>query len=242
METDSVVILALQYWKGDIENAMRLARRIAGIEKSFRNDVEFLFVPRFDAPDPDRGTSALVSGKMRVSAYRTKRRGEGHPGGCNDMWHDLVGEMWRRTLHEKGFSGKCSGVFSFEADNVPLCADWLDRILVEWYAVRESRRNVWGCFMDSPAPHINGNMIWVPGLFGQYSGLDGCPSQHAWDIFHAPKWVDSAFRSDQIVNFYRATNVPKSKLFDSKGRAKFALVHGVKDDSAWALAEKMMQV
>lgn len=233
-----MLLLALQYWAGDAEHAMRLARRIASIEKSFRKDVEFLFAPRFDAPEPDRTAVALLSDKMKVSVYRTKRRGTGHPSGCNDMWHDLVGEMWRRTLQEKGFAGKYSGVFSFEADNVPLCADWLDRILREWYAARESGRNVWGCFMETPAPHINGNMMWVPDLFGKYRGLEGCPSQYAWDVFHAPKWVDTAFRSEEIVNYYRATEVPKKKLYDAKGRAKMAVVHGVKDDSVWNEAQK----
>ncbi|NBW10613.1 MAG: hypothetical protein EBR82_21570 [Caulobacteraceae bacterium] len=237
-----MLLFALQYWNGDRKNAMRLARRIAALEKTPRKDVEFLFVVRFDAEEPDPQTVSMVSEKMKVSVYRTKRRGEGHPGGCNDMWHDLVGEMWRRTLQEKGFHGKYTGIFSFEADVVPLCADWIARVLEEWKQAQEKKCSVWGCYMPTPAPHINGNMIWIPNIFGVVGGLEGCPSQYAWDVFHAHKWIDTAFSSDQIINYYRAVEVPKNRLYDSTGKAKFALVHGVKDDSAWTLAEKFVKI
>lgn len=233
-----MLLLALQYWSGDYDKAMRLARRIAEIEKNYRRDVQFLFVQRFDAPAPDKGTLFALEGRMEVGVYKTKRRGTGHPGGCNDMWHDLVGEMWRRHLQERGFSGKFSGVFSFEADNVPMRADWLNWLIAEWEKARASGSLVWGCYMENPAPHINGNMTWVPDLFGRVKGLEGCATFVAWDVFHAPKWLAKSAKAEGFANFYRAEGVAKNRVFDGKGKAKYALVHGVKDDSVWDAALK----
>jgi hypothetical protein len=240
MASEKKLLLALQYWSGDYEQAMRLARRIAALEVGPRRDVEFLFVVRFDAPEPSKEAIAELSAKMPVMSYRTRRRGVGHPSGCNDMWHDLLGEQWRRFLQVKGYADLYHGVFSFEADNVPLCADWLDRVLSEWRFGLEQGKIVWGCRVpdvEGPGAHINGNMIFVPDLFGRVRGLEGCPSQHAWDVFHADKWIDKAHYSGEIVNFYRALEVPKKRLYE-KTRARYALVHGVKDDSAWNLALK----
>ena len=234
------LILALQYWRGDYEQAMSFARFVASLEKAFREDVVVWFVPRFDAPEPDRATVAAVQARFRTESYRTKRRGTGHPSGCNDMWHDLVGEAWRRCLQVKGFQDAHHGVYSIEADNVPLRADWLDAILAEWREALAAGKVVLGCRMESPAPHINGNLLFVPELFGKVRGLEGCPSQYAWDVFHAPKWLDKAGESKLIANFYRATDVPKKKLYEAKGAAKYAVVHGVKDDSALQIAQKML--
>lgn len=227
------LILALQYWAGDYDKAMRLARRIAQIEVAPRDDVSFMLVARFDAPAPDSAAVLAVKEKFETVLYRSRRRGTGHPSGCNDLWHDLVGEVWRRCLQMPGWKDAISGVFSFEADTVPMSADWLDRILAEWAVARDQGKLMLGCEMPTPLPHINGNMVWVPDLFGQVRGLEGCPSQHAWDVFHASKWMDKALASKEIVNFYKAVEVPRKRVFDPKGRARYAFVHGVKDDSVW---------
>lgn len=235
-----MLILALQYWSGDYDHAMRLARFIAGLEEEKRKDVEFLFVPRFDAPDPEPSVLIEVGARFAVSTHRSRRRGVGHPAGCNDLWHDLLGEMWRRCLQVPGWADKYHGVYSLEADNVPLCRDWLDRIQAEWKAAREAGKLLLGCRMETPAPHINGNLLFVPNLYGRIRGLEGCPSQYAWDVFHADKWLGQSAFSAEITNFYQATEVPRSRIY-GKGGAKYAVVHGVKDDSVFDAAKKFTQ-
>ena len=81
-----MLVLALQYWNGDREQALTLAKRLADIEDKPRTDVMIEFVLRFDADEPLPTTIAYVAQKFKVSVYRCKRRGEGHPAGCNTLF------------------------------------------------------------------------------------------------------------------------------------------------------------
>jgi len=233
-----MLIIALQWWEKDYADAMRLARRIADIEPAFREDVEIWFVPRFDAPLPDKGTVRHVEGKFEVQTYRTKRRGKGFPSGPNDMVHDLFHEVHRRCLQERGFKEKYDGVLLFESDDVPVSKDWIDLLLTEWKNARADGKLILGCRMETPAPHINGNMIFHPSLVSQVRGLEGCPTMHAWDVFHAPKFLPVACASKLIANFYHAVAVPPSRVWNKKGETKYAFVHGVKDNSLFDEALK----
>lgn len=233
-----MLILAIQWWEQDYQAAMRLARRVADLEPAFRSDVEVWLVPRFDAPDPDEATVRHIEGKFEVQAYRTRRRGKGFPSGPNDMVHDLWTEVHRRCLQERGFKEKVDGVLLWEADDVPVCKDWLDRILAEWKTARAAGKLILGCYMAEPAPHINGNMVFHPSLYSAVRGLEGCPTFTAWDVFHAPKFLPVAQHSREIANFYHAVAVPPGRVWDKKGNAKFAFVHGVKDSSVFDEALK----
>jgi hypothetical protein len=238
-----MLIIALQYWKGDQEQALRLARRLADIEDAPRTDVQIEFVLRFDAPEVDKDTLAYVGKKFPVSMYRCKRREQHHPGGPNGMVHDLFGEYWRRCLRVPGFKDNVDGIFLYEADNVPLHKKWLDQLLMHWKHARAEDKWIMGCWQDagSPVGHINGNMFFVPDLFNRIRGLEGCPTQYAWDLFHAEKFQPHWYKCDRMANLYRATNVPRSWLYARNGTAKFANVHGVKDDSAWNQALQLFQ-
>lgn len=234
------VIFALQYWFGDAEQAFWLARFISRLEKAPRKDVELWLVPRFDAPAPPADLLVEIGQKFSVQVWRSTRRGQGHPAGCNDLWHALMLEVYRRCLQVRGFAQEYVGVYSLEADNVPLRADWIDKLLAEWGEARAAGSLVMGCYMDAPEPHINGNMFFVPDLFGRVEGLSGCPGHVAWDMFHADKWLAKAYRSRQITNFYRATEVKHGRVYGTKNGAKYAVVHGVKDSSLREVAEKVL--
>lgn len=236
-----MLILAIQFWTGDREETLTLARRLADIEDKPRTDVAIEFVLRFDAKEPSKETMEYVGAKFPVSIYRCTRRGEGHPAGCNDMAHDYWGKCWERWLRDKKFRETVDGVWLFEGDNVPLRKDWLDVMVAEWKEARANGKLVLGCWHPdgSPVGHINGNMIVVPDIFGRIKGLEGCPSQYAWDLHHAPKFAPHWFKSKNLVNLYRQTNVPKKWLFDRTGKPKFASCHGVKDRSVYDLAKSM---
>lgn len=235
-----MIIIALQYWKGDYQQAMRLARRLADIEATPRNDVAIEFVARFDAPEVCRDTLAHVKKRFPASVYRCKRRGQGHPGGPNDMVHELFGEYYRRWLRVPGFKAAVSGVFLYEADNVPTHPSWLNELIVQWQTARADGKLIMGSWQDTGGPygHINGNMFFVPDLFRHVKGLEGCPSQVAWDLFHAQKFAPLWHKCPRMANLYRATKVPKSWVYDRAGVPRFANVHGVKDDSVWEMALK----
>ena len=61
----SKLLLALQYWDGDKEMAMKVARLIADMEPAHNADVDFLFCSRFDCTH-DMDSVAHVAKKFRV--------------------------------------------------------------------------------------------------------------------------------------------------------------------------------
>jgi len=235
-----MLVLALQYWNGDREQALTLARRIADIESQRRTDVAIEFVLRFDAKPPSPETIAYVGEKFNVSVYRCLRRGEGHPSGCNDMVHDYFGKCWERWLRDRVFHDNVDGVWLFEGDNVPLRKDWLDVMVAEWKEAREAGKCVLGCWEPYPegVGHINGNMIVAPDIYGRIKGLEGCPSQIAWDFFHAEKFAPLWFKSKHLINLYKQREVAETKLFTKSGAARYANCHGVKDNSVYDMALK----
>lgn len=233
----------MPYWRGDREQVLTLAKRLADIEDKPRTDVMIEFVLRFDAEEPLPATIAYIAEKFKVRLYRCTRRGEHHPGGPNDQFFDYLGKNWERCLRDPKYKETVDGIYLYEGDNVPLRKDWLDAILAEWKTAREQGKYVLGCWHPdgSPVGHINGNLIYRPDLYGLIPDLNGCPSFFAWDLFIAPKLEPHWYKSSLMVNLYKATNVPKSWVYDKKGKAKYATCHGVKCDSVWKHAIEMLQ-
>ena len=234
-----MLLIALQYWNGDREQALRLARHLADIEPEFRKDVCLEFVLRFDATAPSMETLAYVGKKFKTTVYRCKRRGQGHPDGCGDVWHDFVNEMWARFLRVRWFTDNIDKVMFYEGDNVPLSKTWINEIVAEWEEARAEGKFILGCWSKEgyESGHINGAcFVTVPDLFNRIKGLEGCPSGVAWDVFHGPKFEPHWFKSKKMINLYKSVGVLKSALFDKKGKPKFANCHGAKDRSVWELA------
>lgn len=235
-----MLVLAIPYWNGDRELALTLAKRIADIEDKFRSDVQIEFVLRFDATEPHPQTLAYVGQKFKTGVYRCTRRGEGWPFGPNEQTYDYFGKCWERWLRDPNYKATVDGIWLYEADNVPLRKDWLDVMIAEWRKAREAGKALLGCWHDtcSPVGHVNGNVIFSPDLCGHIQGLTGGPANVPWDIFLAEKFEPHWMKSKNLVNLYRETEVPKSKLFTAKGKPKFASCHGVKDSSVFDLAKE----
>lgn len=239
-----MLLIALQYWNGDRELTMRLARRMADLEDAFRADVWLELVYRFDAKPPTVAEIAYLAKKFKVTMYQGRRRATGHPYGCNELVHDLFQRYWNLHMRDKRFASTVNGVWLLEGDNVPLRKDWLTRIKAEWDAARQSGAYLLGCWHKSGLPevgHINGNLIFRPDLAAVVKGLEGCPPDFAWDMYHAPRFKPHWAFSKEMLNLYKGTNLPKSKIYGKNGKAKASVVHGIKDDSCWDLAIEQLK-
>ena len=234
------IVLALQFWEGDKETAMRNARRIADNEVKFRDDVEFCFVARFDCAH-DLATVNYVGKKMRVSTYTSARRGTGWPHGCNEVWCDAGQEWVRRT-----YSGKYADVkaiFTFEADCVPIDPDWISKLHAEWDITAAEKKLLFGCWQNNSAQrgHINGNMVFHP-LLVRTLNIVGCTAEYGWDAVFASTFSPHWRKSGLIQNYYHARNVSDEDILKPVlGDFPPVLIHGVKDLSVEKYADRVLR-
>jgi hypothetical protein len=150
-----MLVLNLQFWNGDKNQAMELARLIADIEPNFREDVEFLFSARFDT-EHDKKTIDYVSKKFRVFTHKTTRRATGWPKGPNALFADSYQYCIERT---RDGSMKGEAILFIEADCVPLDMHWINHLVAEYKACGKMVMGAWLEEGDCGTRHINGNCI-----------------------------------------------------------------------------------
>lgn len=238
------IALVLQGCPLDGEAVERNALRIARNEPTYRSDVEFVFSCRFDwIPRPE--VVQEVSQKFRTSVYRSKRRGTGHPAGCNDLWCGWVTDGALKRVYS-GEWNHVKAMFTFEGDAIPVHPDWISKMSAEWDRAAALGKFIVGCWHPVGIPgtgHVNGNMLVAPDIGAKFSQLLGCPPDQAWDMYFGgifePHWHKSGF----IANYYKDLNVTAEQInrcwADWKEPA--VVIHGVKDKSVEAYAAGVLR-
>jgi hypothetical protein len=224
------LVIALQFWEGDQERAMRLARLIVDIEPEFRKDVTLALIGA-GTIDGARGVALDCNLKMRTFALRG-RDGIGHPDGANALWlstMELLCEMWRTGDLER------QDVFTIEADGCPLHRDWINRIKAEHAETNARGLRVTGALMLRPQPHINGSLVMSIPWFFNHPSLGVTPPGEAWDIYHRDEIMEAARPSQEIRNIYGATEWKATQLDPLAKQA--AWLSSTKDNSAIRWAE-----
>jgi hypothetical protein len=190
-----MLVLNVQFWPGDRDQAMQLARLIADLEPNYRDDVVFLFTARFDtAPDPE--TVEYVGQKFPVRLFTTTVRSTGWPVGCNQM----MAESYQHCI-QLARSGKikASAVMFIEADAVPLCAGWLDKLIEEY---RGCGKQILGPWITSPCEHVNGNCIISLEFWKKHRAIFAPPAWGGWDVTCGPAILRNAAPSRLMWSDY----------------------------------------
>lgn len=233
----SGLVVAVQYYSGDVAEAMRLVRLLADIEPVPRADATLALVRRFDMPELSIAEMAAANHARRkfpVLAFRSKREGVGHPDGCNALAAgamDHLSTMWRAgTLHRRA-------VFLVEADGCPLRRDWLDCVTeAHRWTVAEGKA-VTGTAM-SDVGHINGSMVIQLPWYLDHPSVHETPAGHAFDLFHADTYLAAARRTSRIANHHGALAWSPSALWAMS--REVAWLASTKDGSAKDYAERMI--
>jgi hypothetical protein len=233
----SGLVIALQYWAGDMHQAFRLARLMADIEPKRRDDVVLAFCPRFDVPPSHAQyeTFLYCGQKFGVMNVDIRRQATGHPAGANEMWGgimDVLAESWRAgRAHYRS-------VFFAEADGCPLKRDWLELLLLEHERALIAGKRVSGAFMRNCVPHINGSMVINLSTWFDRPSLHQTPAEQAWDLFHAAALMQEAQPTTLLCNPYGATGWTLGALTAMAHDVAYLL--NTKDDSAIAWAERTL--
>lgn len=232
------ILLVLQFWKGDRDQAMRLARFIADLQPHRCENADFLFVSRFDCPQ-DKETIDYVSRKFNVLHTICRRRGIGWPGGCNELWFGAM--EWCYHMIESAKIPHYKSIFTFEADNVPLTSNWISHFSHEWDRLNSY---VVGALLQSPGEHINGNAMFsgdLKFLHWVAKKVGGCPPKVGWDYYLARSFRDSWGWSELagMVSEWQTKSFPAIRFEGEidKGTVWF---HGVKDDSLLDLSRTFL--
>lgn len=158
-------LIALQFWEGDRNAAMRLAKYLADLERTHTDFADFLLVNRFDCRPIERADAAL-SRKFNLYHWRTRSRVEGWPAGCNAMWVSTI-EWVKSMCYGNGRNSKVRPydfIFTCEADGAPIRRDWIAALRMSWLAANKAKPvTIAGPLVGVPGthtlPHINGNCL-----------------------------------------------------------------------------------
>lgn len=183
------LLIALQFWKGDRDAAMRVASFIADMELRHTNLADMVLVNRFDCPPADQSVIEKVSRKFNVFTYTSPQRGVGWPDGCNGLW---FGSMeWAFSFMEVGRLPHYKAIFTCEADGAPVYRDWVARMSQAWEATQLSVKPVYiaGPLVGAPPhveEHVNGNCL-ISGNFKFLHWItrrvSGVPAAIGWDYY-----------------------------------------------------------
>lgn len=234
------LVIALQFWAGDRDQAMRLARFMADIEPRFRHDVQLMLVNRYDCEVVDDETLIRVAEKFDVKEFQTTTRGDGWPAGPNAMACDVFAEATRRV--RSGEWRAVHGLLMLEPDCVPLSADWINLLNQNWITVSQAGSWIMGAWRPSGGHlgHINGACMIRPDI-GLLCDLRFRSDMVAWDCDFMAQWGNRIWGTDLIVNIFQETNVDQRRLDPSPitGIAP-AFAHGAKDQSVWDYARQKL--
>jgi hypothetical protein len=230
-------VIALQFYNGDRDRAMRLARMIADIQPYFRMDLLFLFVCRYDC-DMSIADLAYVGKKMMVEFFKTTTRWDGWPAGPNGMARDLLEESYLRV--KSGRWSDVMGMIMIEPDCIPCDQEWIDT-LCSAFPIGGPR--IMGAWRPSGGEHghINGNCV-IQADIARLPGFLAAFNQHlAWDCAIVPFVKDYWLETHLIKNCFESTGATR-EVFEAKAQEPPVLIHGYKDDSCYELARKRLKL
>ena len=241
------LLIALQFWKGDKDGAMKLARFLADLEPVHSSLADFVFINRFDCPPADRDVIEKMSRKFNTYSYQSPQRGVGWPDGCNSLWFGTM--EWAFSFMEVNRIPRYKAIFTCEADGAPLFRDWVCRMSAAWDKTQSGSKPVYvaGPLVSGNGveEHVNGNCLvsgnmkflhWitrrvsgVPSRVGWDYALRGAFKQWGWanipgmvSLYNTPRFTPEEF-VQMIENEYIWVHGDKSNCLIDMGRARLAL-------------------
>lgn len=236
MPLPTKLLLALQFWEGDKEKAMKVARLIADLEVRHSDQADFLFVSRFDCGH-DKKTLDLVSRKFNTYSYISRRRGQEWPNGCNSMWFSTMDYVY--AFNEAKRFPVYKAILTFESDAVPLSPNWISEISRAWDAGQPTK--VMGAMQSSPGPHINGNALFSGDIkFLKHIARDigGCSPHAGWDYAMAGTFKRLGWKDSPLFRSWWNYPAMTAETYEQLLRENVVFFHGIKTDDTVNLVRR----
>lgn len=236
------MIVALQYYEGDIDPTMSLARLLADIEPTPRSDIVLAFVCQ-----PGTSMTPLVSKtikhcerKFPVLYVESKRGAKGHPVACTALWTGMMEYFFE-------YYPSASLLAIDGNDAVPLHLNWASLMLAEHAMTLAHGKLITGTpyWLGGCPLHVNPNAVFQMEIFSKESSLrtppeyDGTLMTH-FDIFHRRALLTNASLSSVVhTDWQGAGNKISVELI--RNRAAHSLwLHGYKDVDFHSVARRYL--
>jgi hypothetical protein len=219
--------LALQFYEGDIDRALALAKLLADIEPTYRNDVFLGLVAHKDIGNAGKidETVTYCSAKFPTQRVMGIEGGEGWRLGSVCLWNGAMGYF---NANRNGFGE----VFTFDGgDGVPLKATWINDLREDYAATKSYGYKISGS-VQGYSGTVNGNMVIDLDLWNDK--LKGHPfdatSKDLWEDQYKDVLSPNALNSSAIYSEWNSrTNISVQGLRD-RARNGYVWSHGWKDE------------
>jgi len=236
------MIVALQYYEGDLNQTMSLARLLADLEASPRTDIMLALVSQPDTPMTALTSKTIKHCERRfpVIHFASARGAHGHPVACTAIWTGMMEFFHASYPHE--------AVLALDGgDCVPLHPNWISlmkkehaRTLAEGKFITGTPYYLGGCPL-----HVNPNAVFQMSVWAREPSLqtppvyDGTLLTH-FDIFHRRVMLANAALSSVVhTDWQGAGNKISCALMAERARASVWL-HGYKDADLHSTARQFL--
>jgi hypothetical protein len=236
----SQLAVALQVAPIDLDAAIDLADLLASLEGSPRMDTPMFIVFRRDVDM--EGISfmhrTLATKFVKVFPMAALDFATGWPDGAAALWHSTLTNC--SLAKQQGWITS-TGVFTMEADCVPLRRNWIDCLQKEWQNRRDDVWVVGHHHGEGDWTHVNGNGIFSLDLLNDWPVLHGQPAGVAWDWFHRKLFLKISQDTPYITQFYKQPSLEEWQFRRVRKNGVLpAILHGVKNGSARAAARRLL--
>ena len=243
-EPDNLAIV-LSYWRGDKDKALALARLLADIEPTGRDDVWMVFSRQKATPmDADiERTMDYCQKTFNVVAFEAKvDESKAYPGIAFDPWASAM--EWCSDSYCTGLL-PCPNSLFIEPDGVPLRGwrpdkgTWIDDIKRAHAETLLLGKRVTGPRHDFGGNrHVNASLVAHWSLWSDRPSLHRCPPTIAFDVFHGHVLLSELGQSQIIRNEYGCTDLTAAVFLSMAKEA--AWLTSIKDRSAFGHAESLL--
>lgn len=228
----STLLLVLPYWSEDLKQVERVARLAADLLPEFAENAEIMLAGRYDAPAPSASIQIYLQQKFaKVHVWKCNRRGDGFPGGCNEMAYGIFNHILVSRHMKTGFAN-IDFLLLMEGDCVFTRRTWVEELMEAWEA-RGDNKHIIGTKQEAipgwSNDHINAVALYDPEITRKFPFLIGGPMHLGWDTHHGPALLPFAEDSKLFKLDYKRETITEEELF---AEGSPLVYHGVKDNSA----------
>jgi hypothetical protein len=239
------MIVALQYYEGDLEATMALARLLADLEPAPRNDVILSLVCQPNTPmnKLTEKTLAHCARKFEMEWVVSPLGATGHPEGCTYLW---AGTMQHYHARFKAGTLNHDAIMTLDGgDGVPLHQNWLSQMLKEHSRTLENGKLITGSpyWLGECPLHVNPNAIFQFSVLDKTALITDVPRFNGsllshFDIYHRRDMLTNAHLSTVVHTDWRgAGNKISVDLMRERARRSLWL-HGYKDENLFWTARQ----